>query len=141
MGRGPRGNPSIEEVARALTLAVQEMEQREYLQEWYGYWCVDTGQVRGKAGVDVPTHAETVLGRREAWPLSEPLLGIPDVPVNDSDVDRLIEDAQDLVFDLIEFFTTTYRKGLTAASTITTIVGGTTQASTPSQLSSYFAGA
>lgn len=104
LGRGPRANPSIDDVARVLTLAVTEMSQRDFFQEWYGYDCVDAGVVEGKARVDIATHAETVLGYREAWPLPDPLLQLPDGPVDDLTIRLETERMEDRVFDLIEFF-------------------------------------
>jgi hypothetical protein len=112
LGRGPRGNPTIEDVGRALTLAVQEMGQRDYLQEWYGYSCVDAGDVPGEAGVDIATHVTTVLGHSDGWPLPTPLVDFPEgVSVSEQDVERATEDAECRVFDLIEFFHDHVSKG------------------------------
>jgi hypothetical protein len=37
IGRGPLASPSVEDVARALTLTVDEMWRRDYMQEWHGF--------------------------------------------------------------------------------------------------------
>lgn len=112
LGRGPRGNPTVEDVGVALTLAVQEMAQRDYLQEWYGYGCVDAGDVPGLAGVDIATHVATVLGRSTAWPLAAPLVDFPEgVAVTDQGLNLALEEAENVLFDLIEFFHDHVSKG------------------------------
>jgi hypothetical protein len=103
MGRGPRGNPSIGDLVRSLKRAVDEMTQRDYFQEWYGYYCVDAGDVPGRAGVGLSGHMETVLGFE--WPLPEDPLGEwPDdqmLPIEV--VEKAEEELQDHVFDAMEF--------------------------------------
>jgi hypothetical protein len=102
MGRGPKGNPTLDDIARVLTLTIREMEMRGWLQEWYGYDCVDAGDVKGKAGTDLETHIELVLGYRSSWPLHDGLFADwpDDLELKDTDV-QLMEDH---VFDLVEFF-------------------------------------
>jgi hypothetical protein len=39
IGRGPIANPTINDLARALTLTLDEMWRREYLQEWHSGLC------------------------------------------------------------------------------------------------------
>lgn len=103
MGRGPRGNPSLRDLIRALKRAVDEMAQRDYLQEWYGYRCVDAGDVPGRAGVELSAHIDTVLGFE--WPLpDEPLEEWSGDQMLPTDfVEQAVEDLQDRVFDVIEF--------------------------------------
>lgn len=103
MGRGPRGNPSLRDLVRALKRAVDEMVQRDYLQEWYGYCCVDAGDVPGRAGVELSVHIDTVLGFE--WPLrDDPLEGWSDDQMVPADlVDKAEEELQDRIFDVIEF--------------------------------------
>lgn len=100
-GRGPKANPTINDLARAITLAVEEQGERDHLQEWFGYWCVDAHDVPGRAGLDAAVHIERVLGYRDAWPLPEPLY-------DDAFLRRLPQDElaqmEDRLFDLIEFF-------------------------------------
>ena len=104
VGRGPRAKPRVEDLARVLTLAVEEMAQRDFLQEWYGYHCIDAGYVPGKARIDLATHAETVLGYREAWPLPERLFEWPDdITVDPEMVEQETQRLEDRIFDLIEF--------------------------------------
>lgn len=59
-----------------MTLAVQETGQRDYLEEWYGYSCVDAGHLPGAAGADIATHVATVLGHSDLWPLATPLVDL-----------------------------------------------------------------
>jgi hypothetical protein len=66
IGRGPLVNPTIDDLARALTLTVDEMGRREYLQEWHGFHCVDAGDVDGRAGMPLADHIEAETGWRAA---------------------------------------------------------------------------
>jgi hypothetical protein len=50
-GRGPLADPTVEDISRALTLAVDDMWQRDYMQEWHGFECVDAGRVEGRAAI------------------------------------------------------------------------------------------
>lgn len=102
-GRGPKGDPSISDLYRSVALAGLEMSQRDFLQEWYGYSCVDAGEVKGRAAVDLPTHIETVLGYRDAWPLEEDPMGFLDDVVSKDEYETILETAEDRIFDIIEF--------------------------------------
>lgn len=105
IGRGPLANPTIEDLARALTVAVEEMRRRDYLQEWHGFWCVDAGDVEGRAAMPLADHIEAETGWHEAWPLSEPYFLEPDgFGVSKSEVARLLQRAEDKLFDLMEYF-------------------------------------
>ena len=107
IGRGPRGNPTIEGLARALTLVVDGMWKRDYLQEWHGYHCSYAGAVNGRAGsVSLEDHIEAETGWGSAWPLPDPLIGsLPDdVSISDDDWNRLLQQYEDKLFDLIEYF-------------------------------------
>jgi hypothetical protein len=107
IGRGPLANPSIDDLGRALTLTVNEMRNRDYLQEWHGFTCVDAGEVDGRAGMPLADHIEAETGWRDAWPLPEPLYVLEvedDVFIPEADLDRLIQGVEDKVFDLIEYF-------------------------------------
>ena len=53
IGRGPLANPTIEDLARALTLAVTQMWSRDYMPEWHGYTCVDAWDVGGRAAMSM----------------------------------------------------------------------------------------
>jgi hypothetical protein len=78
IGRGPLANPAIEDVARALTLTVNEMRQLDYLQEWHGYYCVDAGDIEGRAAMPLADHIEAETGWRSAWPLPESATDLPE---------------------------------------------------------------
>jgi hypothetical protein len=73
IGRSPLANPDMNDVARVLALTVAEMWQRGYMQEWYGYHCVDAGNVDGRAAMPLPAHIEGETGWRWPWPPHDPL--------------------------------------------------------------------
>jgi hypothetical protein len=101
IGRGPLANPTINDVARALTLAIDEMWKRDYMQEWHGFSCVDAGEVQGRAAMQLGQHIEAETGWRSAWPLMDPLID-PDEPHEDLELEA--QQAEDMLFDLIEYF-------------------------------------
>jgi hypothetical protein len=104
-GRGPLGDPTINDVARVLSLTVDEMWQRDYMQEWHGFHCVDAGDVRGRAALALVDHIEAETSWRNAWPLSDPLFDLPSgVEISSDDFDRLLQQEEDKLFDLIEYF-------------------------------------
>jgi hypothetical protein len=108
IGRGPLANPGIEDLARVLTLAVDEMRKRDYLQEWHGYHCMYAGAVDGRAGgVSLADHIEAETGWQGAWPLPDPLIVIDvedDMIIPEGEWSRLLQGAEDKLFDLIEYF-------------------------------------
>jgi hypothetical protein len=107
IGRGPLANPTIEDLARALTLTVDGMWKRDYMQEWHGFTCVDAGDIDGRAAMELADHIEAETGWRSAWPLPEPLIDIDmaeDVIIPDDQWARIEQSAEDRVFDLIEYF-------------------------------------
>jgi hypothetical protein len=106
IGRGPLANPTIEDLARALRLTVNEMQGRDYLQEWHGYDCIYAGAVDGRAGsVSLADHIEAETGWRSAWPLPDPLMDWPEGErVREDDWNRLLQQEEDKLFDLIEYF-------------------------------------
>ena len=103
-GRGPLSNPDVEDLGRALTRAVSEMSRREYLQEWYGFQCVDAGHIDGRAAMSLVDHIEAETGWRHAWPLPDPLLDVEDYIVPQSYFYQELRRAEDKIFDLIEYF-------------------------------------
>jgi hypothetical protein len=112
-GRGPLANPMIEDVARALTLTVNEMWRRDYMQEWHGFTCVDAGDVDGRAAMPLADHIEAETGWRSAWPLPEPLINLPDdVSFKDKDLAYMLQGDEDQLFDLIEYFHAHVSEGL-----------------------------
>ena len=105
IGRGPLANPTIEDLGRALTLTVEEMWKRDYMQQWHGFVCVDAGQIDGRAAMPLVDHIEAETGWRGAWPLPEPLIDVvEDVPIKEQDWNQLLRQAEDKLFDLIEYF-------------------------------------
>jgi hypothetical protein len=101
IGRGPLAKPTINDVARALTLTIDEMWKRDYMQEWHGFTCVDAGEVVGRAAMPLADHIEAETGWRSAWPLFDPLID-PDEPHEDLELEA--QEAEDMLFDLIEYF-------------------------------------
>lgn len=101
IGRGPLANPTINDVARALTLTIDEMWTRDYMQEWHGFTCVDAGEVQGRAAMPLAGHIEAETGWRSAWPLWDPVID-PDEPHEDPELEA--QQAEDKLFDLIEYF-------------------------------------
>lgn len=101
IGRGPLAKPTVNDVARALTLTIDEMWKRDYMQEWHGYHCVDAGEVEGRAAMPLADHIEAETGWRSAWPLLDPLID-PDEPHEDLELEA--QQAEDMLFDLIEYF-------------------------------------
>jgi hypothetical protein len=91
-----------------LTLAVDEMQKRDYLQEWHGYSCMFAGAVNGRAGdMSLADHIEAETGWRDAWPLPDPLAVLAvedDMIIPEGEWDRLQQGAEDKLFDLIEYF-------------------------------------
>ena len=105
IGRGPLSSPTIEDLARALTLTVDEMWQRDYLQQWHGFHCVDAGDVDGRAAMPLADHIEAETGWRSVWPLPEPLIDLSGNGwISDVDWNRLLQEAETKLFDLIGYF-------------------------------------
>jgi hypothetical protein len=109
VGRGPLSDPSIDDIARILTRTVDEMQRRDYLQEWHGYNCAYAGEVDGRAGgVSLADHIEAETGWRSAWPLPDPFFDVPEVVegthIPDSQWEKMEQGSEDKLFDLIEYF-------------------------------------
>jgi hypothetical protein len=102
MGRGPLGDPTIYDLHHSVQMLGRELWQRDYLQEWYGYECVDAGTVLGRSAMELSEHIETVLGYRDAWPVpDDPFNRDPELHVEPDDEE--IRRAEDRIFDIIEF--------------------------------------
>ena len=54
------------------------MRQLDYLQEWHGFYCVDAGEVEGRAAMPLADHIEAETGWRSAWPLPESGADLPE---------------------------------------------------------------
>lgn len=105
IGRGPLATPTVEDLGRALTLTVDEMWRRDYLQEWHGFHCVDAGEVEGRATMPLADHIEAETGWRSSWPLPTPLTDVlDDVRISEDDWNQLLQGVEDKLFDLIEYF-------------------------------------
>jgi hypothetical protein len=108
IGRGPLADPTIDDLARALTLTVDEMWKRDYMQEWHGFTCVDAGEIGGLAAMPLADHIEAETGWRCAWPLPDPLFGglelVEGTSIPDDQWAKMEQNAEDQVFDLIEYF-------------------------------------
>ena len=100
--------PLSTDLARALTLTVDEMWKRDYMQEWHGFTCVDAGEVEGRAAMPLADHIEAETGWRSAWPLPDPLFGdlevLEDVSIPEDYWAGMEQNVEDQVFDLIEYF-------------------------------------
>jgi hypothetical protein len=104
-GRGPLANPSIVDLARALTLTVEEMDRRDYLQEWHGFHCVDVGESTGRAAMALADHIEAETGWRYAWPLHDPVVDVAEEMRSlRGEWDSELQQEEDKLFDLIEYF-------------------------------------
>ena len=53
----------------AIKSTFQDFLNRDYFQEYYGYDCVDSGFVYGKAGIDISNFIYRKIRRRIEWPL------------------------------------------------------------------------
>jgi len=56
----------------SLTIAIKsifyDLLNRDYFQEYYGYYCVDAGNVNGKAGIDISNFIFRKTRRQIKWP-------------------------------------------------------------------------
>jgi len=53
----------------AIKSVFNDFENRDYFQEYYGYYCVDAGHVNGKAGIDISNFIFRKIRRQIKWPL------------------------------------------------------------------------
>ena len=68
-GRGPRAVPlGLEQVRRLVFSALDELFERYYFQEAFGYECVDAGEVLGLVGRDPDAWFLRTLHRDDIWP-------------------------------------------------------------------------
>jgi hypothetical protein len=56
---------------RAFAAVVAGCAERDELQEAFGYWCVDAGEVAGTFGSAIEERLLIVLGRENLWPVAE----------------------------------------------------------------------
>ncbi len=73
-GRHPAmGRLSLEEAKEQILATYQEFDARDYFQEAFGYECVDSGYVWGKAGPNIGAFFFKKLRKKDLWPLEERL--------------------------------------------------------------------
>jgi len=65
---GAAGTLTVQEAARLFALFVEELQEADRLQEWFGYDCVDDGTVPGRFGKDPATAIEMAYHVRDVWP-------------------------------------------------------------------------
>ncbi|HYK94912.1 MAG TPA: hypothetical protein VE011_03455 [Candidatus Dormibacteraeota bacterium] len=61
----------LEEATRLFASVIGELAERDLLQKWFGYECVDAGTVAGQAGGDVEAFVYRKTRRRDLWPIAE----------------------------------------------------------------------
>lgn len=72
---------------RAFKSILKKFLQQDYYQEFFGFYCVDQGDVSGKAGNDISEYIFRKTRREIEWPL----------------IDNLDMLDEDFLFDIIEF--------------------------------------
>lgn len=85
--RPPDEGFTLDEFKRFFLATYVRLEENGIFQEWFGYGCVDQGDVAGKAGADPSLYVFRKLRRNGLWPVGE---HIPDY-------------SEDDLFDVIEF--------------------------------------
>ena len=71
-GRGPRAQPlDLEALKRLVFNVLDDLEEKGYLQQAFGYWCVDAGAVTGSTGSDPNAWFLRTIGRDQIWPYHE----------------------------------------------------------------------
>jgi hypothetical protein len=71
-GRGPRAIPlAFEQLRRLVFSALDELSERYFFQEGFGYDCVDAGEVHGVVGRDPNAWFLRTLHRDGIWPYQE----------------------------------------------------------------------
>lgn len=105
-GRGPKAEPMPFEAVRRLTIGVLDnFRERGYLQEAFGYECVDAGDVPGSLGSDRAAYFIQTIMREHVWPYWGP--DYSQVPANlyvqEGDLDPVwTEWDADTLFDVLE---------------------------------------
>lgn len=68
-GRGPNAEPMPFESVRRLVVSVfDSFRERDYMQEAFGYECVDAGFVPGSVGLDPDAYFLRTIRREGVWP-------------------------------------------------------------------------
>ncbi len=79
---------NLETLKIAFKSIIVAFTDKYYFQEYFGYFCVDAGEVSGKAGADIPNFMFRKLRRNLPWPI----------------VDHLEKLSEDEFFDIVELF-------------------------------------
>ena len=68
-GRGPKGQPSVDSVRRLVVSVFDNFRERDYMQQAFGYECVDSaGVVSGTLGLDPDAYFLRTIMRDGVWP-------------------------------------------------------------------------
>ena len=78
---------SLADFKRFFSAAFDRMEEQGLFQEWFGYTCIDAGEILGRAGPDLELFVFRKLRRQDLWPLRE----------------KLGAYSEDDLFDVVEF--------------------------------------
>ena len=78
---------TLEVLQRLLKDVYLEFAEKDYFQEYFGYWCVDQGEVDGKLGSNIEARIFRALKKENMWPIT----------------DHFRNYSEDDVFDMIEF--------------------------------------
>jgi hypothetical protein len=60
-----------EDARRLFASVADSFDERDYFQEWFGYKCVDDGDVAGKAGEDRRSYVLRTTRRGDIWPIEQ----------------------------------------------------------------------
>lgn len=87
---GRRGRPSLtdEQLRRLFVSTIEELENRQLLQEHFGYRCVDSDFVPGKFGNAIDERLILRIGHEDVWPVT---------------IDKVHSWDNDKLFDIIYF--------------------------------------
>jgi hypothetical protein len=106
-GRGPKAEPMPFEAIRRLVVSVfDDFRERDYLQEAFGYECVDAGRVDGTVGRDEAAYFLRTIRRPEVWPYWQMVprsAPYGNIFPGDSELDAIWESwDEDTLFDMVE---------------------------------------
>jgi hypothetical protein len=103
-GRGPKAEPMRFPEFRDLVINVfDHFREQGYMQEAFGYKCVDAGDVDGTLGANPDAYFMRTIRRRGAWPYWEAVQVAPDIwipPHEQWDEDYLF-DVVEVLHDLV----------------------------------------
>lgn len=74
-GKNPAGSKLTLNLVLDLFQGIyQDFEERGYFQEYFGYYCVDDGQVSGTVGNNIPAYFLFKLRKNNLWPVNSACL-------------------------------------------------------------------